>query len=177
MKTKSSKEDKPSREPTHGMGTRYTAWQVVNALALQRLYGNIAAVARDTGIPDSTVRHWVHNQKKILETMGEDAPYLVEDAVQKQIKNMQFVMDEALQQVHRRIGDASAAQAATIFGILFDKQQIMLGRYNQQQTTNIFIDSSAMSDEEKLILMQRALDRKREAEAIESAEIVGESDE
>ena len=144
---------------------------------MQRLYGSVAAVARDTGIPESTIRNWVKDQKRVLAEIEDRSNYTLDEAVKNQIQNLQFVMNEALQQVHKRIGDASAAQAATIFGILFDKQQIMMGRYDQKQTTNIFIDSSAMSDEEKLILMRRALDRKKEAEALEAAEIVEETSE
>lgn len=159
------------------VNARYSDWQIINCLALQRLYGSVAAVARDTGIPESTIRNWVKDQKRVLAEIEDRSNYTLDEAVKNQIQNLQFVMNEALQQVHKRIGDASAAQAATIFGILFDKQQIMMGRYEQKQTTNIFIDSSAMSDEEKLILMRRALDRKKEAEALEAAEIVEETSE
>lgn len=154
---------------------RYTDQDVINAIALYRLYHNYEEVSRELRIPAPTIHDWVNNRHGMQDRI-DFLSKRVDDAAKRMYGNMQYVMDEALQQIHRRLGDASAAQAATIFGILFDKQQVMLGNQAQQTTNNIYIDTGGMSDEDKLMLMQRALDRKREAEALEAAEVVSDGD-
>ncbi len=146
----------------------------VKALALYRLYGSPTLVSRELGIPKATIIDWLNNRNGIMDRV-DSLSTRIDQAAKRHYENMQFVMDEALQQVHERIGDASAAQAATIYGILHDKCQDIVNGQSSQTTNNIYIDTAGMSDQDKLTLMQRALARKQDAERIEAAQVV-ESD-
>lgn len=147
---------------------QYNDETVVLALSLYNLYGSTAKVAKELSIPKGTVDDWVHGRGRRTDRIM-DFQRQAETANTRMLEATVFVMSEALQQVHKRIGEASAAQAATIYGILFDKTQILLhGR--EQQNTNVYVDTSGMSDDAKLELMQRALDRKKEMEIIEATQ-------
>ena len=82
------------------------------------------------------------------------------------MKTMGFVAGEALQQVHRKINDASAAQAATIYGILFDKQRIMMDNLSGSSAGNTFI-INGMSGDDTMQLLQRVLERQKQQQVID----------
>lgn len=174
MAKKRTKSDSAPKEKKPWTVTLYSDEDRVQALALYRLYGSHTKVSEELGIPRTTIFDWVNNRKGVLDSI-DSLPERVDDAAKRHYANMQFVMSEALAQVHKRIGDASAAQAATIYGILHDKCQDIIGNQANQTTNNIYIDTSGMSDQDKLVLMQRALDRKREAESIEAAAVVDDA--
>lgn len=139
----------------------YTEYQVIQAVALYNLYRDYQKVSVELDIPAATVKSWVLDQRGNGDrTAGiEDFSLRTEDARKRLLDSMSFVMTEALQQVHKGIDQASPAQAATIFGILFDKMQIMLGNYANATQNNIYIDMQGMDQNAKADLMRRALNR------------------
>ena len=139
----------------------YTEYQIIQAVSLYNLYHDYKRVSRELDIPVSTLESWVRGNKGTIpvDEKIEDFSVRTAEGQKRLVDAMQLVMTEALQQVHRKINDSSAAQAATIFGILFDKMQIMLGNAQQVTNNHILIDMSGMSQDDKQRLMQRALAR------------------
>lgn len=153
---------------------KYSDWQVVQAVSLYNLYHDFQQVSQELDIPAATIQSWVNGGGKSMltaeERLGDDYTVRTQEGQKRMLDAMQMVMTEALQQVHKRIKDTSAAQAATIFGILFDKMQTMLGNAQQVTNNNILIDMSGMSQDDKQRLMQRALARQQSAEIPEPAD-------
>jgi len=94
---------------------------------LARLYvvlttneGNVKRTARDTGMPESTVRRW----KKVWE---ENGPPKIEEEIVEAVTNyvdeMERTRDLALQRMHERLQNdqGTLPQIATVFGVLTDK--------------------------------------------------------
>ena len=143
----------------------YQEWQVIQAVSLYNLYHNYQQVSKELDIPAETIRSWVKGGSNIDSAerrFGDDFSLRTTEGTKRMLDAMQMVMGEALQQVHKKIGDTSAAQAATIFGILFDKMQIMLGNSQQITNNNILIDMSGMTADDKQRLMARALARQQD---------------
>ena len=139
----------------------YAEYQVIQAVSLYNLYHDYQKVSKELDIPVSTIQSWVKGDKGTIpvDSKIQDFSIRTAEGQKRLLDAMSFVMTEALQQVHSRIQDTSAAQAATIFGILFDKMQIMLGNHQQVTNNNILIDMSGMSQDDKSWLMQRVLSR------------------
>lgn len=166
----------PAKQQQEGKAKRsYSSWQITQALALYSLYGNLTQVSEELDIPAGTIQNWVRGNKNAtpVDVRVEDFSLRSEEARKRLIDSMSFVATEALQQVHRKLPDTSAAQAATIYGILYDKLQIALGNFQQVTNQNILIDMSGMSEGDKTLLMQRVLDRQAEGPAVNGS--AGES--
>lgn len=93
---------------------------------LARLYvvlttneGNVKRTARDTGVPESTVRRF----KKLWEEEGPPKLEEVEEAVFEYLTEMEATRDLALQRMHEKLekGEGTLPQIATVFGVLTDK--------------------------------------------------------
>lgn len=145
----------------------YTDDDVARVFALYNLYHNQAQVSRETGIPAPTINRWITGtdaeRRKAL--MG-NFDQRVQATQDKLMKAMGFVAGEALQQVHRKINDASAAQAATIYGILFDKQRLAMENLSGSSTGNTFI-INGMSGDDTMQLLQRVLERQKQRQVID----------
>lgn len=150
---------KDSNQPTKHR--TYSEYQIIQAVSLYNLYHNYAQVSRELDIPVPTIQSWVKGDKGTVPVDEKITDFSMRTAegTKRMLDAMQMVMGEALQQVHLKIKDTSAAQAATIFGILFDKIQVMLGNAQNVTNNNILIDMSGMSQDDKQRLMQRALAR------------------
>lgn len=142
----------------------WTDQDVIRVLALYNLYRNASQVSRETGVPVSTVTHWIRNKEKYTADI-QSYDQRLQKTQDQLMEAMGFVGQEALQQVHKKLPEASAAQAATIYGILFDKQQILSGSTNQAQV-NLSFDLTGLSADDTASLMQRVLDRQRQAKAL-----------
>lgn len=142
----------------------WTDQDVIRVLALYNLYRNLNQVSRETGVPVTTVHRWVTEKDKRTANINHYDQRLQETQDQL-MQAMGFVGQEALQQIHKKLPDASAAQAATIYGILFDKQQILSGS-NNQASVNLSFDLTGLSADDTASLMQRVLDRQRQAKAL-----------
>lgn len=90
----------------------------------------------------------------------EALPGLVEQNVRIQKK--------ALNVIEEKIGQVSAAQAATIYGILHDKCQMLLGANAEQNATvNMYFGGDIPSVEETASVMQRVVERMHKADDAE----------
>jgi hypothetical protein len=169
----------PAKQQQEGKAKRsYSNWQITQALALYSLYGNFRQVSEELDIPAGTIQAWVKGNEMATpaDVRIEDFSLRYDEARKRLIDSMSFVATEALQQVHRKLPDTSAAQAATIYGILYDKLQIALGNFQQVTNNNILIDMSGMSEGDKTLLLQRALARQTAGPAVSgSATTTGES--
>lgn len=162
-----SKPKKRNRKKNEVMNSKgYSDEDFIRVMALYNLYHNLSQVSRETGISLTTVRRWVlsDDTDKFKDIQCYDQR--LQSTQDRLMQSMGFVADEALQQVHKKLPEASAAQAATIYGILFDKQQIMAGNTNQG-TLNLSFDLSGMSADDTASLMQRVLDRQKEAKILQ----------
>lgn len=145
----------------------YTDEDILKVLALYNLYHNQAQVARETGIPATTVNRWINNidMERRKELMG-NFDHRLQQTQNRLMNTMAYVADEALTQIHKKIDSASAAQAATIYGILFDKQQIMAG--NSGGPSSVTFNLNGISQNDAADLMQRVLDRTKQSNVIQS---------
>jgi transposase-like protein len=91
---------------------------------LARLYvtlasneGNVKRTARDTGIPESTVRRW----KTEWETNGPPAVEAVEQAVSTFTEDAERVRNKALKAIEEKIPGAKVGELTTLVGVLDDK--------------------------------------------------------
>lgn len=148
----------------------YTDADYVQAIALYSLYGNQAQVARELKIPVTTVHAWIHDEERRKTIVNYDQR--LKETQDRLMQSMGFVAEEALQQVHRKLPDASAAQAATIYGILFDKQQMIAG--NTGTNVNFSVDVSGMDAEAVDSLLKRVLDRRQNQVVEAEGQIVQE---
>lgn len=146
--------------------TMHSPEEVLRVLSIYKLTQSPTIASERTGVPYSTVQRWV----------GGDVPFKFDDAnmlsafEKREILTVSFLKDEALQQVYRRLPDASAAQAATIYGILADKQ-IAMKSINEHKSDNTFIFAdSSLSMEDKLSIIERVAARSRPTATVTSAE-------
>lgn len=159
----------------------YTDEDVIRVLALYNLYHNMSEVSRETGFPLATIQRWIAKERDAdpdrPSTRIQYYDQRLKQTQDRLMHTMGFVADEALQQVHKKLPDASAAQAATIYGILFDKQQLMSGNAGGQGNTFHF-NLSNLSADDAANLMERVLDRQRQTRAVPvSAQVVDDGNE
>ena len=138
--------------------TDYTPEFKAHVVSLWLLHRNASYVADMAGCAVPTVLRWVDEYEQDANRAQELHAAYNDRLQEHELLNMQMVRRRALQQVYDRLPEASAAQAATIYGILFDKEQILRGNAQAAQT-NVFIDTSGMSDADKADLLSKALKR------------------
>ena len=136
----------------------WTDEDFVHAVALYNLYHNYSEVSRQTGVPVATIRSWVLDTDRHKAILNYDQR--LKETQDRLMQAMGFVAEEALQKVHEKLPEASAAQAATIYGILFDKQQMIAGNTGSTNF-NLSMDLSGMDPEAAASLMRRVLDQKQ----------------
>lgn len=86
--------------------------------------GNVKRTARDTGIPEQTVRRWKGEFEE-----NPPAQDLVAPIAADIVKDMDRVRRMALSEMERKIlgGEAKLAELNTVFGTLTDKMNILDG--------------------------------------------------
>lgn len=153
----SEKVEMQKRDTERADRTVHSPEEVLRVLSIYKLTQSPSLASERTGVPYGTVQRWV----------GGDVPFKFDDAnmlsafEKREILTVSFLKDEALQQVYRRLPDASAAQAATIYGILTDKQ-IAMKSINEHKSDNTFIFAdSSLSIEDKLSIIERVAARSR----------------
>ena len=116
------------------------------AAAASALYDRIGSqqqVGEMLGMPRRTVRDIVTNYGRWAE-LAHDASY--NQLRQEQKRNLQActarIMADAMVQIEKRLPDASAPQAAMVYGILFDKDRLMAG----ESTQNMAIRTNEVSN-------------------------------
>jgi hypothetical protein len=117
------------------------------------------------------MQNWiVEYQEQEPETLGdtEERMAIYKKELTAEIRS---VMKMALQQVVKKMDGANAYQATTIFGILFDKVNILEGNLVQGAGGNLTINNTIINqlpDQEVERLMARAMERRRKAGAVEA---------
>lgn len=78
------------------------------------------------------------------------------------------IQKKALNVIEEKIGQVSAAQAATIYGILHDKCQMIMGQNGDQNATvNMYFGGDIPSVAETASVMQRVVERMHKADDAE----------
>ena len=165
-----------ARQKNQPLAKKDKAWSdqdYVETMALYNLYHNYSEVSRQTGVPASTIQNWVRDQGQ-RKTKIFRYDQRLKETQDRLMESMGYVAEKALQQTYEKLPDASAAQAATIYGILFDKQQMIVGSAGSSNF-NFNLDLSGMDPDQAVSLMQRVIDRKQEKPVIEAdAEVIGD---
>lgn len=151
--------------------SKYAEHEILEAVALYRLYGSYPRVSEMTGIPPSTIQSWVSGKTNVLAKIVN-----VNEKIEKEYKlmlqNNLMLMNRAQQVIYEKLPQSSAAQAATIYGIIFDKNDKIMNGRQEQHTTNLHINVGNLSAEEQYAILDRALQRQEqrteEIEAIEA---------
>lgn len=151
--------------------SKYAEHEILEAVALYRLYGSYPRVSEMTGIPPSTIQSWVSGKTNVLAKIVN-----VNEKIEKEYKlmlqNNLMLMNRAQQVIYEKLPQSSAAQAATIYGIIFDKNDKIMNGRQEQHTTNLHINVGNLSAEEQYTILDRALQRKEqrteEIEAIDT---------
>lgn len=102
------------------------------AQAMYEIDGNASRVARQLGIPRTSVQDIVSGYGRWSE-LATDSSYVQLRREQKRILQAACAknMSKALVRIEEKIDDCSAPQAAMVFGILFDKDRLMAGESTQ----------------------------------------------
>lgn len=157
----------------------YTEPEILRAVALYRLYGSYAQVSRETGIAVSTIYRWVNDSTSTTAKIGNFESKL-ESAYSKLIENSIFLMTEAQKVIHEKLPQSSAAQAATIYGILADKARYMTEGSRAGSSTSLHFDLAGLTGDEQGKLLDRVLQRQQqrqeEREAIDAEYVSVETD-
>lgn len=151
--------------------SKYAEHEILEAVALYRLYGSYPRVSEMTGIPPSTIQSWVSGKTNVLAKIVN-----VNEKIEKEYKlmlqNNLMLMNRAQQVIYEKLPQSSAAQAATIYGIIFDKNNKIMNGRQEQHTTNLHINVGNLSAEEQYAILDRALQRQEqrteEIEAIDT---------
>lgn len=151
--------------------SKYAEHEILEAVALYRLYGSYPRVSEMTGIPPSTIQSWVSGKTNVLAKIVN-----VNEKIEKEYKlmlqNNLMLMNRAQQVIYEKLPQSSAAQAATIYGIIFDKNDKIMNGRQEQHTTNLHINVGNLSAEEQYAILDRALQRQEqrteEIEAIDA---------
>lgn len=151
--------------------SKYAEHEILEAVALYRLYGSYPRVSEMTGIPPSTIQSWVSGKTNVLAKIVN-----VNEKIEKEYKlmlqNNLMLMNRAQQVIYEKLPQSSAAQAATIYGIIFDKNDKIMNGRQEQHTTNLHINVGNLSAEEQYAILDRALQRQEqrteEIEAIDT---------
>ena len=144
-----------------GERSKYSEAQRLAALAYYKQDGRIKQTAQAFNLPYKTVQNWiVEYREQGEETLADTEEQM---AVYKKAltAEMRRVMGLALKQVVTKLDGATAYQATTIFGILFDKVNIMEGTATPAGG-NLTINNTIinqMPDQEAEKLMAKALQR------------------
>lgn len=151
--------------------TPYTDDQITKAVALYKLYGSYAQASRETGIPSNTISNWINGRTEVLSKIGNFSKKL-DEAYNALIDNSVFLMSEAQKVIYEKLPQSSAAQAATIYGILADKARYMAEGSRAGASTSLHFDLAGLSGDEqgKLLdrVFQRQQQRQEEQEAIDA---------
>lgn len=151
--------------------SKYAEHEILEAVALYRLYGSYPRVAEMTGIPPSTIQSWVSGSTNVLAKIVNLSEKL-DNEYKLMLQNNLMLMNRAQQVIYEKLPQSSAAQAATIYGIIFDKNDKLMNGRQEQHTTNLHINVGNLSAEEQYAILDRALQRQEqrteEIEAIDT---------
>lgn len=157
--------------------SQYTDEQVIEVKALYQIYGSCRRVAEMVDIPEGTVYDWIsaewREDRTDPATKIRDYEQRLQATHKRLVANSMYLMSKAQQQISDKLPEASAAQAATIYGILADKV-----RYATQDTgllggsgsASLHINLGSMSSDDQAALISRVLERHQAAQAAPAEE-------
>ena len=93
-----------------------------------RGYGSLAQVCKERGIPYETARGWVRDRDSLGFPKSDTIALIKDQWVDKGQDLVARVFENAelaLKQVKMKLPEASASQAAVVFGIMMDKVPVM----------------------------------------------------
>lgn len=142
--------------------TRHSDNEIAKAIAMYDVEQNISAVARQFKVPFSTAARWIKNREKYLGKVEDGTAVVAREIYELQKDHLISTNIElqtmALDQVKKKIGEANALQAATIYGILHDKLSKSVGEnVGTGNTMNIMLNG--MDSEQAAVIMERVVGR------------------
>lgn len=149
------------------VGRKHSDTLKVSAITRYDLTHQLRATAREFDIPPTTLSTWLTEREKgTLDIV--DLEERIEHTKKELLDNTKTAMSKALQVIIDKVDNCNAYQAATIYGILFDKAEKMegAGREGQGSTTNNFIIGS-LGEDEAMKLLTRTFDRMKGKDIIE----------
>lgn len=162
----SEKIDISKTKPLERNDNKHSQADVMRVLSIYKLTQSPSLASERTGVPYSTVQRWISGD---IPFTASDTR-IIEEYEKRELLTISLLKDEALQQIFTKLPAASAAQAATIYGILADKQ-IAMKSINEHKSDNTFIFAdSSLSMEDKLSIIERVAARSRPTAAVTSAE-------
>lgn len=172
-KRKDGKPPKPRTQHLPGRRTsQYTDEQVIEVKALYQIYGSCRRVAEMVGIPEGTVYDWIsaewREDRTDPATKIRDYEQRLQAAHKRLVANSLYLMSKAQQQISDKLPEASAAQAATIYGILADKVRYATqdtGLFSGSGSASLHINLGSMSSDDQAALISRVLERHQAAQA------------
>lgn len=136
---------------------KHSQADVMRVLSIYKLTQSPTIASERTGVPYSTVQRWISGD---IPFTASDTR-IIEEYEKRELLTISLLKDEALQQIFTKLPAASAAQAATIYGILTDKQLALRSiEQHKSDQTFIFADSS-MSIDDKLSIIEKVAQRSR----------------
>ena len=134
--------------------------KAASAMALYELDGSASRVARRLDMPRGTVHDIVNGYGRWSEVANDSS---FQQLRQEQKRHLQAasakIMSQALVRIEEKLPDASAPQAAMVYGILFDKDRLMAGESTQNvgvRTTNEILNLDSIADALRGELVKRA---------------------
>lgn len=131
-------------------------------LALQVNKGAVAQSARDTEVPEQTIRDW-----KRKWTSGEwDPPEqeVLEGIVDDFVSDMERVRNKSLQMLENKLDDVKPDKLATVIGILDDKIRLARGLATSRSESTLALPSEEEVANRLLQGARLALEKARERE-------------
>lgn len=130
-------------------GTQYTRDQKLEAATVYVVTGSQTKAGKAIGVGPSTIRYWISTEEPVwVECVDKAQTAWDREEPHKIAGAMQLAMNTLIE----RLPEATVSQAATTYGILFDKRQIALNRPTS-------ISSKSADIEERLKKNQEMLER------------------
>jgi len=107
------------------MSRIYSRDDKLQAAAVYVVTGNQAKAAEAIGAAKTTITYWQQVADEVWMDMVAKAHEMYDAEAPYKLAGH---MEDALRQMSAKLPEATASQAATIYGILFDKRQIALNR-------------------------------------------------
>lgn len=134
-------------------------------VALQALGGSVKGTAKQTGVPETTVRRW----KREFETNPPDIEQVAAEAEDYVVRATR-VRDKALAELERKIPTATPAQLVSAVGLLNDQIRVAEGLATSRHETVHSLPSADTIRQTLGQVFQQALEssRMREEEIIDA---------
>lgn len=141
-------------------------------LALTVHDGNLKRAARETGLPESTLRRWREEWAQGVPTPVIDGAVELAEGF---VNDAERVRDAALREIERKIPEAKPSELITIVGVLDDKITRARGLATSRTAVQHELPPPEQIRDALVAAMQGALEASRERQAvIVDAEVVVE---